>query len=906
LNPAVRKAGAILFWGALLACGALGLFRPIDDLLRDMRFGAASRAASGDIVFVEIDSRSLAQVGVWPWPRQVHAQLLDTLMSAGADEAIFDIDFSSQSSAEGDAAFERALADAGGYAFLAAFQQRSGAEGALTYNLPLDRFRTYASPVAVNVTLDPAGVVRIAPYGITLDGLPVPAAAAELAGVRGPIDAGFAVDFSIDPRSVDRISAADLLTGKVDPARIAGKKIVIGASAIELRDFFVVPRHGVLPGGLLQILAAETLKQGRALGQLPWLPLLLALLATVLSLAFGRRLNLVATVAGGLAAAVGLEIAALVLQVGWALLLDTALVQISLGVVVLQTLIVEMQRRGRMHRKAARERDTTRRILDRVVEDNFDGVVVVEQSGRIVAASRIAEQFLGEGLAGGSVAGILRAPLADEFDTLLSDPSALPHTAPREFVLASRDGSERVVEYVIRRSMVEIEGGLSRVVCLTFRDITERRRAEDRLRYLGSHDPLTGALSRPALVDRVADLCAKRASFAVIAVDLRRFRAINDSLGHGSGDELLKQVVSRLRNMGPDVVARLGGDSFVLLSPEVDPVQLKGFCEAVAEFLSFPYELDGGHQAVIAVSAGATISLVTGYDPDELLSHADMALSAAKQIAGNGVALFAPDMDRRLRERRAMDAALRHAIPRGQFSLAYQPQVDLQSGATTGVEALLRWQHPELGWVGPDKFIPVAEETGIILQIGRWALDEACRAARSWPGIDVAVNASPVQFELSDVATDAIAALERAGLPADRLTIEITEGIFVGHSPRVIDQLERLRARGVRIALDDFGTGYSSMSYLGRLPLDKIKIDQSFVRRLPSDQEAIAIIRSVTELGHALGKDIVAEGVETADQAWLLKMMGCQVGQGYHFARPLPASGITALLTPETALAIPA
>jgi len=446
----------------------------------------------------------------------------------------------------------------------------------------------------------------------------------------------------------------------------------------------------------------------------------------------------------------------------------------------------------------------------------------------------------------------------------------------------------------VTRSDVPLGSRAEPIACLTFRDITQRRRADDQLRFLGGHDTLTGALRRTRLVEQMAGMLADPGrDVAVIVVNLRRFRFINDSLGHGQGDLLLKQVASRLRSMGPDCVARLGGDTFALLVPGMGEDQLSGFCRTVAQWLAFPYELADGHQAIIAACAGAARSQTSGRDAEVLLSHADMALSAAKQITGNGVALFTHDMDQRLKDRQEMDAALRRAFERNEFGLVYQPQVELRSGALVGAEALIRWSHPTLGPVSPARFIPAAEETGLIVELGRWALRTACLAATHWPkDVKVAVNVSPVQFELSDVVADVAEALEFSGIDPARLEVEITEGIFVRNFAEVADRLKRLRALGIGVALDDFGTGYSSLNYLAELPVDKIKIDQSFVRRLPADTEAAAIIRAVIMLAESLGKRVIAEGIETADQAWMLNIGGCTYGQGYYFGQPMTSEAL--------------
>ncbi|HEX4296512.1 MAG TPA: EAL domain-containing protein [Devosia sp.] len=770
-------AGRSRFWPALALWAAIGVaawagwFAPLDNALREARFHLTTRGTSGSAVFVDIDAQSLATVGVWPWPRHLYAQMLDKLMQLGAADVVFDVDFSAASSETEDAAFERSLADAGGYAFLAAFQQQREAGGSQPFNLPLARFLKNAAPVAVNVSLDGGGVVRDTPLAVSIGGRPIASAAATLAQVKGAPGQSVGIDFSIDPGSIVRVSAADLLAGKVDPALLANRQVVIGASAVELRDFFVVPRYGIVPGAVLQILAAETLKQGRGLVSLgPWPALMALLLIAGAGLAGRRRVPVAVTIGAATALAVAIEIAASLLQVEWALLLDSAAIDAGLGVLALQALVGELKRRGEL-----------------------------------------------------------------------------------------------------------------------------KRVAEERLRYLAEHDPLTGALSRTSVVEYIAAELAARHELAVVAIDLRRFRAINDTLGHSRGDELLKQVVQRLSTMGPDVVARLGADSFVVVAPATTPDRLLGYCEAITEWLAFPYELDADHQATIAASAGATLSVVSGHDPEMLLSHADMALSAAKQRTGHGAALFATEMAGRLKASRALDAALRQAVVKQEFTLLYQPQADLGSGRIVGAEALARWTHPTLGTIPPVTFIAAAEETGLIVDIGRWVLETACREAAGWPDeVRIAVNVSPVQFELSDVAADVAAALEHSGLAPERLDIEITEGVFVRNAVTVTHKLDAVRALGVGIALDDFGTGYSSLGYLGQLPIDKLKIDQSFVRRLPGDAEAVAIIKAVMALSTALGKSVVAEGIETMEQAAILRGFGCSVMQGYQFGRPMPATAIRA------------
>jgi predicted signal transduction protein with EAL and GGDEF domain len=384
-----------------------------------------------------------------------------------------------------------------------------------------------------------------------------------------------------------------------------------------------------------------------------------------------------------------------------------------------------------------------------------------------------------------------------------------------------------------------------------------------------------------------------RSRIAGGAVQLLRER------GHPVGDGLLRQVAERLSSCVRqlDTVARFGGDEFGVVQVGPDRVEdVATLAQRIIDVLSRPYEVDG-YQVIIGVSLGIAMACTDGSDPDTLLKNADIALYRAK-AEGRGVyRFFAPEMDVRLQQRRKLELELHAALLNGEFELYYQPQLDLATERICGFDALMRWNHPTRGLVNPYEFIWLTEEMGLIVPLGEWALRQACREAMLWPyDVRVAVNLSPVQFNRHDLVRSVTKALADSGLPAQRLDLEITESVLLMHNAENLDILREMRALGVRISMDDFGTGYSSLSYLRSFPFDKIKIDQSFIRDLPHDKDAVAIVRAITALGTSLGMVTVAEGVERPDQLTRLRDEGCVEVQGYLFSVPQPASEIPGLL----------
>jgi diguanylate cyclase (GGDEF)-like protein len=384
-------------------------------------------------------------------------------------------------------------------------------------------------------------------------------------------------------------------------------------------------------------------------------------------------------------------------------------------------------------------------------------------------------------------------------------------------------------------------------------------------------------------------------------LDLDHFKDINDTLGHSVGDALLRAVSQRLRDLvtEKDLVSRTGGDEFsIVQSATEQPVAAAAELAArIVETLGVPFDL-GNHHVIVGASVGIAIGPDDGKDADQLLKNADMALYRAKDDGRGGYHFFEPEMDAKAQARRTLELDLRKAVAAGEFELYYQPVVNLTENKVSGFEALLRWNSPTRGRVSPDKFIPLAEDTGLIVPIGEWVIRQACAEAMRWPDdLRVAVNVSPVQFRNRSLISAVISALAAAGLRSDRLELEITESTLMHNNDAILAMLHQLRGMGVRISMDDFGTGYSSLSYLRSFPFDKIKIDQSFVRDLIAKPDSIAIIRAVSGLGRSFGMTTTAEGVETDEQLQQMRAEGCTEVQGFLYGKPMPATEISQLLS---------
>ena len=436
-------------------------------------------------------------------------------------------------------------------------------------------------------------------------------------------------------------------------------------------------------------------------------------------------------------------------------------------------------------------------------------------------------------------------------------------------------------------------------IVVTIEDITEKLQAEEKIRHLAQFDALTNLPNRVSFYDQMDTLMKhlRRAeSVGVLSLDLDRFKAVNDTFGHPTGDLLLQAAARRMQSClrEGDIAARLGGDEFAILQiPGDHATDITALANRLIEVVGAPYDFNG-NQVIVGVSVGVAIAPVDGKEPDTLMKNADLALYRAKADGGSVCRFFEPEMDARMQARRVIELDLRQAIRNGdEFELLFQPLVDVKSGKVKSCEALLRWNNPERGLVMPDDFIPVAEATGLIVPLGEWVLRQGCKEAMRWPEeITVAINVSPVQFKSKTLVQSIKNALAESGLPASRLEIEITEQVLMNESEGAFAILHEIRDLGIKISMDDFGIGYSSIGYLRSFPFSTIKIDESFIRDLPSKQDSLAIVRAVVGLSSSLGIQTIAEGVETEEQLASVTSEGCNSFQGFVFSEPRPGAEI--------------
>lgn len=881
-----------------------GIATSLDRWLWEARFGIDHRPVSGEIVLVDIDARSLDSLDVWPLPRRLYGQLTDELVSFGVQDIVFDVDFSAASTPEDDLLFAEAIERAGNVS-LAAFVQKSGATGSSgeVVNLPIERFLQNAWPVVVMVPMEDDSRIWRNLYGFEISGTSELSAAAFLGNYSGATSGAFGLDYSIAIDQLTRVSLVDVLEGSADPSVFAGKKVIVGASALELRDLFPVPVFDILPGSMIQALGAETLLQDRAMSERGELIALLFASAIVLLLLLTKVEGWSIKVGILLLAAISLETVAFGVQNLTPVLVPTASAYFLLFFAAVGVILRELGFHKVLSHIATVRRRNSERILGQVFDDSFDAIVVLDKDGKITAANQTARKlFRDETLTGKSARSVLPAALVEEAEIALgSDLNRQP--VPQILTLADEGTKRKFVEFVVTRSdKTEVStrrtGELETraVACLTCRDVTDERESAERLKYLAQFDPVTNLANRNELErelsrkmksanDSSQDLCLVQ--FAV-----SNFDQIVATLGFSYGDRVRQAIASRLKNHLSQQItwAAMSADVFagVYLCEAADERDLS-LIDGIREVIGEDYTVEGARISV-QLKFGCAFS-EGSIGPEDILKRSGNALAKVRRDDRKQIIRFEPAMDTALQRRRKLETELFKAIARDELSLAYQPLINLEDGSTFGAEALLRWESREFGTVSPFEFIPLAEENGYIVELGSWALNRGMKEARTWQKrLRLSVNISPVQFSRDNLVATVHEALERTNFPAELLDLEVTESLFIDESEDLNFHMEQLKSLGCSFSLDDFGTGYSSLGYIANYPFAKIKLDKSFVRQSLASKKDVAIVEAVLHLAKGFDMSVLVEGIETREQAQKLKELGCPMGQGYLFGKPMSSA----------------
>lgn len=900
-EPGSQRAGRLkkwlpyaVIWSLVATLYAMGDLTFIDNKIADWRFQVTKRPVTGNLVLVEIDAKSLAALDTWPWPRRYHAEVLDRLMAAGADRVAIDIDFSARSNPEDDALLKDALVRARNRAILPASVQpvtRLGGMEAYTTTFPLKEFRETASLGSIVVHPQKDSLVRNLNTRYAIGDTNLPTVAMRLAEPVNAEFASFALDYGIDLSTVPRLSYADVLKGEFDPSTIAGKQVIIGATAAELGDQFPVPVYFSLPGALIHVLGYESLVQGRALLRpATWLALVILLLIAIAVRRCLTRASLPRSVLvlGGFVT--GFLLISLAVQTFSPIFLDVA----PWILVVTLSFVFELAKRvdRQSIQLLVQSRDLRRNdlLMRHVVDNSIVGILTFCLDGTIESINPAAQRMFGykaDQIEGGSVSELLAESknVENAQDLLRVSGSA------QELAGLKRDGSSFPMEV-----SVNVVNFVGRQLCTAFvTDLTERKQ-QQALAHQALHDSLTDLPNRKKFCDQLSLALAEAREtgrmLAVLLLDLDRFKAVNDTLGHLVGDRLLQTLSERVRAIMPDnaVFARFGGDEFAILIPSVAGVTpAEDFARFVIAEIENPFVVDNA-DLNISASIGIAVYPQDGATEEQLIQRADVAMYSAKR-GRRGVSFYCPKTDPNSLRNLDYTGELRRAIENNELALVYQPKLDVRSKKLVGAEALVRWARADGRLVPPEELVEHAEQFGLMMPLTKWVLNSALAQGAAWRqrglDINVAVNVSASLLHHAKLIPTIVTQLRHWEFPASQLTVEVTENALLINPEGAKVAGEQLADIGVRLSIDDFGTGYSSLQYLRMLAAQELKIDKSFVVGIEENPSDNAIVRSVIAMAHELGLKVVAEGVETERTFSLLHGFGCDTSQGFLVGRPM-------------------
>ncbi|HHD63075.1 MAG TPA: EAL domain-containing protein [Desulfobulbaceae bacterium] len=897
-----------------------------DLTLYDLFSTISYQDSSDTVLIIAIDENSLGKYGRWPWPRRVHASLINKLSEGGARAIGYDVIFSeaNQYDPEDDVALADALARSK-RVILPVFHEKVPGDGPLQLTLPLPMLMDAAAGLGhVDAELDPDGIVRRALLrsgsigqghpALVVSMLRLPGAGDEAndIGRQATIrtrygDSPVYVSFTGPPGHFPAISFADFLQPDFPAEAVKNKFVLVGVTALGLGDSLPTPVSGKsipMPGieynaNLLSGLLNNTLIVPMAMkwrllsaGLLALLPMLLYPFLSPRQSLFVVALLLFSTLSASLFLLHGAQI--------W---FPPSAVLIVLGLSYplwvwrrLEDTIVQL----------FREKERAQVILNSI----GDGVIATDVSGRVEYMNPVAESLTGYPLSEARDRPLRdifpvtsedrRRDLTDIVERCLGEKQTI--TMQDNGFIVNRNDSEHAVR--TSAGLLRNASGKAQGVVLGITDVTDTHKMMRQMAYQATHDLLTGLPNRSLLYDRLTQIIARageqKTLAAVFFIDLDQFKKVNDQIGHYGGDQLLKKVGARLRTCcsDDDILAHLGSDKFVIALNQVpDADNAARFADDLLRVLEAPFSMDG-QDVYITCSIGICLYPKDGRDVDELLKNADTAMCRAKECGRNFYRFFSRAMNDRIHERLDIEQKLREALAGDELEIYYQPQVRARDGRLIGAESLMRWKNSEYGPISPARFIPVAEDCGLILPMGEWALQTVCRQAKSWQEVGlaplrVAVNLSSKQFLYGNIYKMVSRALVETGLDPACLELEITESLIMEDLAQSTELLKELKQLGIRVSIDDFGTGYSSLSYLKHFPVDQLKIDQSFIHDIADKSGDEAITLAIITMAHGLGLGVIAEGVENQAQLAILRGQECDEIQGYFFSRPLSMEQMT-------------
>jgi diguanylate cyclase (GGDEF)-like protein/PAS domain S-box-containing protein len=918
----------------LLLSYSQGLER-VDRYLYDALSTRLSRAPSENIVILAIDEQSLSQYGQWPWPRSIHANLIDKLSIGGARAIGFDIIFAepARQNAQDDILLAEAVARSG-RVIMPVFVEWNSVRDRLELTKPLEQLvEAVAGLGHVDFELDSDGILRRtflkaglgqpkwSAFSLSMLQLANPEFLPTLPGQRnGHLDVtasgNWVRDYEIffpfagKPGRYNQISYAEFLAPEFDPTVIKDKFVLVGTTALGLSDALPTPVSGesVLMSGVeINANLLDTLENGLAIVPMGtnkklFLTALLIIVSLFTFSLFSERLFIV-VVGGSLFLVLSITAFLLMKMQVW-------FPPVSALLVVLLSYPVWMwDRLENLLKKLFKERERAFVTLHSI----GDGVITTDVDCRVEYLNPAAEKLTGyrnSEAVGLEVNQIFPLAVENEREKPCAivreciEKSEIIHMQA-EVAFSDRVGDEHIVQVTAGPLMDEMGSSLGAVFGIS--DVTEKKQALQRLTYQATHDYLTDLPNRSLLFDRLYQAITRAhrtgKSVAILFLDLDNFKKVNDQLGHSGGDNLLKMVGKRLKEAcrSGDTVARLGGDEFVVLLEELTDLRVTAtVADKFIHLLEPPFSV-AGNDFFITGSIGISVYPKDGTGVDELMKNADIAMYEAKKSGRNNYLFFSDEMNELIQNKLQLESDLRAALTGSELQLYYQPQIRLSDNRIIGVEALLRWISRDKQAISPASFIPVAEETGLILPLSEWVIETACRQARLWQdemeeSLCMAINISPRHFRDESFSSRLKGIIEQTGINPQNIDIEITESLIMQDVDRSVDIMHNFKSLGGTVSIDDFGTGYSSLSYLKKFPLDKLKIDKSFVDEIDINPKDEGLAKSIITMGHGLGLTVVAEGVETRMQFEKLKELDCDIVQGYYFSRPLPADEMTLLL----------